>query len=144
MTDDYSNTVTSESQITESGDQRDGRVGSGIASNSLTSAIEAPDYLENFNIDTGNESGEPNVPHYIVNLNSDMNAMSTLPVNTSPGVGESSTSLQTSNADSTINDNVSFMCGINSTGRSQQFFIPAMRSKTRGRGRFSSVPLDDV
>lgn len=104
------------------------------------------------------------MPHYIVNLNSkhsffneiisqvyntntDMDALTTLPIHgQDPGIGESSVSLPTSDMNSPVimNDNVGLMCGVNSTGRGQQFFTPTMRSKARGRGRFSSVPLDDV
>ncbi|TNN19311.1 ATP-dependent helicase fft2 [Schistosoma japonicum] len=95
-------------------------------------------------------SEEPSVPHYIVNLNmynttSDMDALTTLPIRGSIP-GESSASLQTPDMNSSINvnDDVGIMCGNNSAGRPQQFFTPTMRSKARGRGRFSSVPLDDV
>ncbi|CAH8605778.1 unnamed protein product, partial [Schistosoma intercalatum] len=92
------------------------------------------------------------MPNYIVNLDiynttTDMDASSTLPIHGQvPGIGESSASLQppVMNSPVIMNDNVGLMCGINSTGRGQKFFTPTMRSKTRGRGRFSSVPLDDV
>ncbi|RTG90531.1 SWI/SNF-related matrix-associated actin-dependent regulator of chromatin subfamily A [Schistosoma bovis] len=138
--------------------------GSTVVSERMVSVIEAPDYLANFNIDTGGEAEESSMPHYIVNLNSkhsffneiisqvyntntDMDALTTLPIHgQDPGIGESSVSLPTSDMNSPVimNDNVGLMCGVNSTGRGQQFFTPTMRSKARGRGRFSSVPLDDV
>ncbi|CAH8649339.1 unnamed protein product [Heterobilharzia americana] len=133
MTDDYSVLVSSGSRIVKGGDESDPK-----NDNEVNASAVAPE--------------EPNVPHYIVNLNmyntsTDLDALNTLPIHTSvPGVSESSAALQTPDMNSSINvdNNVAMMCGINSTGRSHQFFMPAMRSKARGRGRFSSVPLDDV
>ncbi|CAH8288768.1 unnamed protein product [Schistosoma bovis] len=123
-----------------------------LLSERMVSVIEAPDYLASFHIDTSGEAEGSNMPHYIVNLNiynttTDIDAPSTLPIHGQvPGIGESSASLQppVMNSPVIMNDNVGLMCGVNSTGRGQKFFTPTMRSKTRGRGRFSSVPLDDV
>ncbi|KAK4475667.1 hypothetical protein MN116_000936 [Schistosoma mekongi] len=121
-----------------------------VTESSAVSIINPPDYLGSFTIDTGGVSEESSVPHYIVNLNmynttSDVDTLTTLPIRGSTP-GESSASLQTPDMNSSIsvNDDVGMMCGNNSAGRSQQFFTPTMRSKARGRGRFSSVPLDDV
>ncbi|CAH8656368.1 unnamed protein product [Schistosoma haematobium] len=151
MTDDRPDIASSENRIMKTDDERDVK-GSTVVSERMVSVIEAPDYLASFNIDTGGEAEESSMPHYIVNLNmyntnTDMDALTTLPIHgQDPGIGESSVSLPTSDMNSPVimNDNVGLMCGVNSTGRGQQFFTPTMRSKARGRGRFSSVPLDDV
>ncbi|CAH8289723.1 unnamed protein product [Schistosoma intercalatum] len=162
MTDEYPGVVISEKRTMKTDDGRDVK-DSTLLSERMVSVIEASDYLASFHIDTSGEAEGSSMPHYIVNLNSkhsflneisqvyntttDMDASSTLPIHGQvPGIGESSASLQppVMNSPVIMNDNVGLMCGVNSTGRGQKFFTPTMRSKTRGRGRFSSVPLDDV
>ncbi|CAH8288736.1 unnamed protein product [Schistosoma bovis] len=147
----FSLSVSSEKRTMKTDDGRDVK-DSTLLSERMVSVIEAPDYLASFHIDTSGEAEGSNMPHYIVNLNiynttTDIDAPSTLPIHGQvPGIGESSASLQppVMNSPVIMNDNVGLMCGVNSTGRGQKFFTPTMRSKTRGRGRFSSVPLDDV
>uniref|UniRef100_A0AA82N2B9 DNA helicase n=1 Tax=Schistosoma mansoni TaxID=6183 RepID=A0AA82N2B9_SCHMA len=150
MTGDHYDIVIPENRIMKTDEQsvKD----STLMSEGMVSVIEAPDYLASFNIDAGGEAEGSSMPHYIVNLNmynttTDMDASTTLPVHSQvPGIGESSASLPTPDMNSPVimNENVGLMCGVNSTGQGQQFFTPTMRSKARGRGRFSSVPLDDV
>ncbi|CAH8592041.1 unnamed protein product [Schistosoma turkestanicum] len=151
MTDDCSGIVSPENRTMNTGDERNAKSSTEV-SEGVASVNEAPDYLGSFNIDTGGEAAGSSMPHYIVNLNmynttTNMDSLTTLPIHGQvPGIGESSASLSTPDMNSPIsmNDNVGLMCGANSTGRAHQFFTPTMRSKARGRGRFSSVPLDDV
>ncbi|CAH8289703.1 unnamed protein product [Schistosoma intercalatum] len=141
MTDEYPGVVISEKRTMKTDDGRDVK-DSTLLSERMVSVIEASDYLASFHIDTSGEAEGS-----IYNTTTDMDASSTLPIHGQvPGIGESSASLQppVMNSPVIMNDNVGLMCGVNSTGRGQKFFTPTMRSKTRGRGRFSSVPLDDV
>ncbi|CAH8644436.1 unnamed protein product [Schistosoma rodhaini] len=147
----FSPSVIPENRIMKTDDEQSVK-DSTLMSEGMVSVIEAPEYLASFNIDAGGEAEGSSMPHYIVNLNmynttTDMDASTTLPVHSEvPGIGESSASLPTPDMNSPVimNENVGLMCGVNSTGQGQQFFTPTMRSKARGRGRFPSVPLDDV